>query len=463
MAEVTTPCPPSSTALLDGDQSRQLHRALDWALDTHLFAHLTPHRNTSWTFPHLILLILLWVWSERHTLTGAFQHARQLGQALLGKIILKSYPGFIDAVTTWTSTLMPLLWACLQKRMEAVGGAYWRMGSWLPLAVDGSRTTTPRTKKNEAALCPRRLGQGSTAKSRRKWKDKRRRQKKLTPVHPQIWMTLLWHMGLKMPWAWQEGPSNSSEREHLMQLLETQKFPEKTLFCGDAGFVGYDLWQAMAQRGHHFLMRVGSNIRLLRNLGDTRVHGDLVHLWPRAVAAKNQPPMALRLLKFQIGRRVMYAVTNVLAERDMTAVQAKKLYQARWGVEVQFRSLKQTFGRGKLHSRTPNRAYGELAWSLLGLWLIQLLTASEQIPAGVGPERSSVSVAIQVVRDAMAPGRPSGLKPALRGAVKDTYQRGSKKARYRPKTKDKPSAGKPKVVMASADESRKYRRLLGVK
>jgi hypothetical protein len=173
--------------------------------------------------------------------------------------------------------------------------------------------------------------------------------------------------------------------------------------------------------------------------------------------------MALRLLKFQIGRRVMYAVTNVLAERDMTAVQAKKLYQARWGVEVQFRSLKQTFGRGKLHSRTPNRAYGELAWSLLGLWLIQLLTASEQIPAGVGPERSSVSVAIQVVRDAMAPGRPSGLKPALRGAVKDTYQRGSKKARYRPKTKDKPSAGKPKVVMASADESRKYRRLLGVK
>ena len=67
MPKVTTPCPPLSSALLDGDLPRQLHRAPTWALDTRLFAHLTVHRNNSWTFPHLILLILLWVWSERGT------------------------------------------------------------------------------------------------------------------------------------------------------------------------------------------------------------------------------------------------------------------------------------------------------------------------------------------------------------------------------------------------------------
>ena len=103
-----------------------------------------------------------------------------------------------------------------------------------------------------------------------------------------------------------------------------------------------------------------------------------------------------------------------------------------------------------------------MSWSLWGLWRIQLLTAAEQIPAGIGPERSSVSVALQVVRDARGRGRPLRLKKELRGAVKDSYRRrGSKKARYRPKTKDKPSAGKPKVVMASAAERRKYRKILG--
>lgn len=459
MAEVTTPCSPNSTALLDGDQPRQLHRALNWALESRLFAHLPVHGNTSWTFPHLILLILLWVWSERRTLTGAFAHASQLARGLLGRVVLTSYPGFIDAVTKWTPTLIPLMWACLQRRMEKIGGPHWRIGPWLPLAVDGSRTTAPRTRTNEAAFNPRRYGRGSRAQSRTKWKNKRRRQKPVTPIHPQIWLTLLWHMGLKMPWAWRRGPSNSSERAHFAELLETQEFPEKTLFCGDAGFVGYDLWQAMAQRGHHFLMRVGSNIRLLRKLGDVRVRGDLVHFWPRAVAAKNRPPMVLRLLKFQLGRCAVFAVTNVLSERNLSEARARQLYRARWGVEVQFRALKQTFGRSKLQSRTPDRAYGELEWSLVGLWLIQLVTASEQIPAGIDPDRSSVSVAIQVFRDAMGRGSPMKLRKALRGAVKDSYQRGSKKARYRPKTKDKPSAGEPKVVNASVAERHKYKLL----
>ena len=61
-------------------------------------------------------------------------------------------------------------------------------------------------------------------------------------------------------------------------------------------------------------------------------------------------------MKFRTGRCEIFAVTNVLSERKRTVAQAKKLDQARWGVEAQFRSLKQTFGRGKSHSRTPDRA-----------------------------------------------------------------------------------------------------------
>jgi hypothetical protein len=463
MAKVNTPCPPNSTAILNGTQPLQLHRVLTWALETRLFANITPHGNTTWTFPQFLLLTLFWVWSERSTLTKAFDHASGLCQSLLGTVVFKSYTGFSGALKTWTPTLIPLMWACLQQRMATIAGKHWRIGLWLPLAVDGSRTTTPRTQKNEHAFCPHRYGRGRTAKSRKKWKNKRRRSKKLSqPVHPQIWLTLLWHMGLKMPWAWKCGPSNASERQHVAELLETLECPENTLFCGDAGFVGYDLWRAMADRGHHFLIRVGSNVRLLRRLSGVKQRGDVVYCWPNMAAAKKQPPLMLRLLKFQVGKREIFAVTNVLSERKLTDAQAMKLYRARWGVEVQFRSLKQTFGRSKLHSRTPELANAELEWSLLGLWLIQLLTASEQITQGIDPEQSSVSVAVQIFRDVMSRGHALGLRKALRGAVKDTYQRPSKKAaRYRPKTKDKPSAGKPKVVSARAEQRRKYRLLMG--
>jgi len=45
----------------------------------------------------------------------------------------------------------------------------------------------------------------------------------------------MWHMGLRLPWTWRLGPSNSSERGHVMEMLEKEEFPENTLFCGDAG------------------------------------------------------------------------------------------------------------------------------------------------------------------------------------------------------------------------------------
>ena len=69
------------------------------------------------------------------------------------------------------------------------------------------------------------------------------------PPKPQAWITLLWHMGLRLPWSWRLGPSNSSERAHVMELVGAGEFPSDTLFCGDAGFVGYPLWSAILRSG----------------------------------------------------------------------------------------------------------------------------------------------------------------------------------------------------------------------
>jgi hypothetical protein len=434
----------------------QLLAALNWAIDERIFAHLTKHGNTSWIASDLVLLAILWVWSGHGRLTGAFDEARLWSLHVLGRAAVNSYQGLLKALVTWTSDLLPLVAVRLQELMRRHGGTHWRIGRWLPLAVDGSRITVPRTEDNERAFCAPNYGKSAKVKYRRrlaKW----HRDQPQRPIKPQIWLTLLWHAGLQMPWSWRCGPSFASERDHLRQMLHGQKFPENTMFCGDAGFTGYDLWKDFADRGHHFLFRVGANVRLLRKLGYVREDDGIVCFWPDKIAAQKhkQPPLVLRLMCFQGERSPVYAVTNVLSARQLSQREARRLYQLRWGVELQFRHVKQTFGRGKLRSRTPARAFVELDWSLCGLWLIQLFAVKEQIAARRHPARCSVSLAIDVIRLTLArwserPASGATLRLNLRSAVKDEYHRtSSKQARYHPNYKEIPAAGKPTVISAT--------------
>ena len=75
--------------------------------------------------------------------------------------------------------------------------------------------------------------------------------------------------------------------------------------------------------------------------------------------------------------RNVYLVTNVLKEKSLTHHQVGETFRQGWGIEIQFRSFKQSIGRTKLRSRTPERAMVELEWSLLGLWVVQLLARKE--------------------------------------------------------------------------------------
>jgi Transposase DDE domain len=431
-----------------------LRQALTWVIKDRIFDNLTRHGNTKLLPADLVILAVLWVWSDQPTLTAAFAQAQHWTTRLGVRLAIHSYQGLSAALATWTGQLLLVLWQRCQHCLEECGQKHWRVGRWLALAVDGSRVSTPRTRDNEQAFCAPRYGHSRTAKYRKKKRKGRRRKRAAEPVKPQIWTTLLWHMGLRLPWSWKNGPSYANERDHFRQLLAEQKFPADTLFCADAGFVGYDLWKAIQDAGHSFLIRVGGNVTLLRGLGYVREHDGLVYCWPEKAAKKRQPPLVLRLWSIQVGRCAMSLLTNVRDEADLSAEQARELYRLRWGIELQFRSLKQTFGRRKLRSKTAERALVELDWSWLGVTLIQLFAVKERLAAGELPERSSLALALRLVRALFAewsPGQEVGwdLSVRLRGARTDAYQRqGSKKARYRPKYKDKPAAGTPKILTA---------------
>ncbi len=272
-------------------------------------------------------------------------------------------------------------------------------------------------------------------------------------------------MGLKLPWSWKSGRSSSSEQRHLIEMLETLAFPIKTLLCCDAGFAGYQLWSTIIQKGHHILVRVGANVHLLKGLGKIRTGDGIVCLWPDKVAARNEPPLVLRLIELQNERGRIF--DNRCSVRKCLATKHdKKALSTSLGIEIQLRSVKQTFGRGKLRSRKAAFAIAELDWSLMSLTMLQLLAIREQTRINIPPDRSSVAQALGAIRFAIDQRQyttddGSTLSTQLRKALKDDYHRNSsKKGRYYPDAKDKPSKSPPRIVNASRRQKQKYAALI---
>ncbi len=83
---------------------------------------------------------------------------------------------------------------------------------------------------------------------------------------PQMWLTTMWHAGTGWLWEWRTGPSDSSERGHLLEMLAG--LPAAVLIAADAGFVGDEYARAITDSGRPLLVRVGSHVKLLRKLGN---------------------------------------------------------------------------------------------------------------------------------------------------------------------------------------------------
>ena len=468
-------------------QSRQpatnkdcLEKLRKWFLpDDTIFSRITFHGNIKWTPSCLVWLALCWAWSPTRNRTDAFAEALGACQIVLACTPLSTYQGFMGALVTWTAKLLPVLRDVLQQRMEQMASKFWRIDEWAPIAFDGSRSTAPRTRSNEAALCASNYGKGKTAKYRKKKsKGMRRKQNEKNKAHapaPQAWITLLWHMGLRLPWSWRLGPSNSSERTHVMDMLRTETFPQNTLFCGDAGFVGYPLWACVLEQKRDFLVRVGANVSLLHEYADCDFHKKgkdrFVLCWPKTAMRGNQPPLRLRLLQVRIGKASVWMLTSVLDRKRLTAKAAVRFYKLRWGIEMEFRGLKQTLDRAKLCSRNDQRLLVELDWSIMAMAVAELMALKEQQARRSSksadheqppdPKKRSLAGTMRALRGCLrnlneAPKAGKDLASQLRAAVTDDYHRKKPKAaRYRPPNQDKKPLGDPKVRRLDKKEKTK--------
>lgn len=456
-----------------------LQDALSWTMPGNSFGCCRTGVKASWKARMLAFAAVLWAWSDESTLGKRFVAAR--------KLVIKmfswqekpgtSYQGFIKALHKWKARLFEVILPQLRERMQQIAGDCWTVAGWVVFGVDGSRVETPRTRANEARFHPtkkrkkkRRARKGETpqptkkasreakqaTKRKRSNKKKSSKNSKKQVAGPQIWLTLFWHVGLGLPWAWKTGPVDSSERGHMLEMLGI--LPENSMIVADAGFTGYDNWRAIEDAGHSFVIRVGANVKLLKKLGYAREYGDRVYLWPDKARKHDQPPIVLRLITVHNGKHPVYLVTNVLNKKKLSDRAVIEIYKARWGIEVFFRSLKQTFGRRKLRSTSPDNALLELDWSLVGLWAVCLMTVVRAIGQGESPHRVSVAGALGAVRTTMRdyrwrPEPDEDLWSLLGEALLDTYVRhGSKVSRNYPRKKQERPAGKPVIQLASREQ-----------
>ena len=457
-----------------------LRRALDWIVNDKMFSNLHLHGNIDWTGAALVRLAVFWVWSSESSLVAAADDAIACVTRVFGESAVASYQALTNALQRYSNQILPILYARMQGLMKECDEGQFRIGLWLALAVDGTRLEVPRTLKNEERFCKWRQKTKARKKSKNKKRDRQasrtksstgqRTRKNPREEGPLMWLTLVWHLGQRLPWCWKVGPAFSSERHHLLEMIQEQQFPENTLFCADGGFFGYSFWRAIHDEDHHFIIRVGANVRLLKSLGHVRQRQEIVHCWPHRMMMKKQMPLELRLLQFKDGRNCdVCLVTNVLRENLLTRRQAGEIFRQRWGIELQFRSLKQTFGRTKLRSRTPDRAMIELEWSLIGLWMIQLLARKEQTKIRDPGQRTSIATVLRIVRqmmqrDMIVPKRTERFTKQLAQAVTDIYQRKSNKgSRDYPRRRQRRTVGTPKISLATNDQKQRLRKYQNLK
>jgi hypothetical protein len=426
--------------------------ALDWLVTPQLFGCLSFRKDCSWTPGSLVRAALLWAWGEEAALTDRFVTARQtIARLANGQHESVSYQAFVKLLRRHSARLLYALISALQRQMRQSLTDSYRVAGFLAFGVDGTRIDVPRTAANEAAF-----GGRSHPARRRGW---RRRADRKKAAAPRVWLTTLWHVGAGLPWGWTHGPSDASERDHLLSMLPW--LPERSLLTADAGFVGYEFWSALIESGHELLIRVGANVTLLKQLGCFRECAGRVYLWPDQAARRRRPPIVLRLIVAHGGKRPVYLVTSVLAKQALSDRQLIELYRARWGVEVFYRSFKRTFGRHKLRCASPENARVELDWSLAALWAGCLYAKRQQLP-GEDLARTSVAGVLRVLRRAMR--EPDlAIADQLAAALVDPYHRKHKASRDYPKKKtDAPGTAPPLFLTATKAQitlARKIKRL----
>lgn len=182
----------------------------------------------------------------------------------------------------------------------------------------------------------------------------------------------------------------------LVEMLERNTFPQKTLIIADRGFEGYNLIARCLEKPNvDFLIRVKQSRSAMREVAKLPMmeldcmigftitttqtnadkQGGYIHLQvPKKSKAGSKTrrgrwdfpspyPMRFRICRFLLDNGEFETVATSLPA-SFTLDDIKELYHLRWGIETGFRDLKYTLGLVNLHGKSDAFAMQELLSSL---------------------------------------------------------------------------------------------------
>ncbi len=307
-------------------------------------------KASRWQPQPLIFVLLVLTWCGGDSVPERFETARAFYVALYQK---RRRPGttcegFQKALARVPMPTLRLIASAVRCHLARVFAARFQVDGFIPMGCDGSRVTCPRSAELE-----QRLGGGT--------KDN---------APPMLWVTALVHLPLGLLWSWRLGNGTASERGHLHHLLAT--LPRRALLVADAGYVGYEVLQALRAGGHSFLIRLTSSAPLYvpNRSGLKKYCEGLVYYWPQKVQRQKLPPIPVRLLRLGGKKATVWLITDVLDEQRLAKKTASKFYRWRWRNECLFRTYKRTLGKVKLLSRTVALVHREMEGSLIAVQLL---------------------------------------------------------------------------------------------
>jgi hypothetical protein len=400
-------------------------------------ANIRRHGNATLNPSGLMIVALLtFGWNQQQTLGDRFKEARNAAQStLINSLLAGSFQALMVALRACGDALCRSLCNHLIAQMSL--SSTWLLWGRPTFAVDGSQFSVPRTSKNLAAFA------AASRKAKSSYKTAADLAKAKTT---QISVSLCLHLGTGFPAFWNLGGSADSERGLLLKTLD--RLPANSRLVMDAYYFGFHFWNQLIAHGVTFVVRAGKNIDLLDQLalqGKVKCKGNQVLYWPQNAIDAGQAPIVLSLVTVLVGRKKMFLLTN---ELTLSEEQLAHLYARRWGVEVFFRTVKQSYERSKLHSRTPENAKQEIQWTLLGIW-IALTEGAKSIPAG--SRLSPVRVLRAISNLVLAVSRRSGIKVNLSRQLStcviadETSRRSEKNSHNYPRKKRKRQTGEPNL------------------
>jgi DDE family transposase len=394
-----------------------------------------PRRKARWNLHRLTFVLLALTWCTGDSLPECFETARAwyVASYQSRKRPGTTCPGFLKALSGIPLPVLRALAEGVRRRLFTLFGERLRYRGWHPFGCDGSRKECPRSVELE-----QRMGEAGKKDSA-----------------PTLWLTTIVQLRHGLLWSWRLGKGNASEQRHLIHLLAT--LPVRSLLVTDAGYIGYELFAAMATAHVRYLIRMSSRATLYTEDRQPLKKGrqGLVWYWPGWAQKAELPPIRARLLRVAGKNADVWLLTDVLDSQELSHAAAAQFYRWRWRNEGLFRTYKRTISGVKFRARTVAQVHREAEGSLLAVQLLLAHAVWELRHQGEPEERrvSARQVLVLIRQDIiirvgtyLGPRQRQSYAARLERAVRRERARSSPKtARVWPRRKPHKAPKPPKI------------------